>query len=69
MTNKGNIHNPESFLKNETHKFLWEFEIQTDYIISTRRPGLVIINKKKRTYRIVDFADHRIKLKENEKKD
>ena len=40
--------------------------------ISARRPDLIIINKKKRTCIIVDFAvpaDHRIKLKECEKKD
>ena len=47
--------------------------------MSARRPDLIIINnnnkkrkkKKKRTYKIVDFAvlaDHRIKLKESEKK-
>ena len=46
-------------------------------IIIIRRPDLIIINKKqktktKRTCKIVDFsvpADHRIKLKECEKKD
>ena len=46
--------------------------IHTDNLISTRRPDLIIINKKKRTCKIVDFAvpaDHRIKLKECEKKD
>ena len=46
--------------------------IHTDHLISARRPDLIIINKKKRTCRIVDFAvpaDHRIKLKECEKKD
>ena len=53
----------------------WDFEIQTDQLILARRPNLIIINrrkKKKRTCKIVDFAvstDHRIKLKENEKKD
>ena len=44
----------------------------TDHLISARRPDLIIINKKKRTCKIVDFAvpaDHRIKLKECEKKD
>ena len=45
-----------------------------DHLISTRSPDLIIINKKKkkRTYKIVDFAipdDHIIKLKECEKKD
>ena len=47
-------------------------EIQTDHLISARRPNLEIINKKKRTCRIMDFsllADDRVKLKENEKKD
>ena len=37
-----------------------------------QKTHLIIINKKKRTCRIVDFAvpaDYRIKLKENEKKD
>ena len=66
------MHNPESVLENETHKLLWDFDIQTDHLISARRPDLVIINKKNRTYRIVDFAvpaDHREKLKESEKLD
>ena len=39
-------------------------------LISARRPGLIIINKKKEN--LVDFAvsaEHRIKLKEWEKKD
>ena len=66
------MHNPVPVLENNTHKLLWDFDIQTDHLISARRPGLIIINKKKRTCKIVDFAapaDHRIKLKECEKKD
>ena len=66
------MHNPESVLKNETHKLQWNFEIQTDHLISASRPDLIIINKNERTSRIVDFtvlADHRVKLKENEKRD
>ena len=47
QTNKWYIHNPESVLQNETHKLLWDFEIQTDHLISTSRPDLVIINKKR----------------------
>ena len=38
------MHNLESVLKNKTHKPLWDFEIQTDYLILARRPDLVIIN-------------------------
>ena len=65
------MHNSAPILENNTHKLLWD--IHTDYLISARRPDLIIINnKKKRTCKIVDFdapADHRIKLKECEKKD
>ena len=63
------MHKPESVLENEMHKLLWDFEIQTDYQISTRPYNN---QQKKRTRRIVDFAvlaDHRVKLKESEKKD
>ena len=48
LTNKAYKHNPESVLENETHKLLWNFEIQTDHQISARRPDLIIINKKKK---------------------
>ena len=54
------------------HILLKNFEIQTDHLISTRRPDLVIINRKKRTIRIMDFtvpADHSVKFKEIEKRD
>ena len=55
------MYNPESILGNDSHKLLWDFEIQTDHLMSARRPNLIIINKKARTCRIVDFivtADH-----------
>ena len=71
-TNKWYMHKPAPVLENDTHKLLWDFDIHTDHLISARRPALIIINKKKRTCKIVDFsvpADHRIKLKECEKKD
>ena len=59
-------------IENNTNKLLWNFDVHTDQQISARWPDLIIINKKKRTCKIVDFAvlvDHRIKLKECEKKD
>ena len=70
-TNKWYMHNPTPVLENDTHKLLWDFNIQTDHRIPARRTDLIIINKKK-TCKIVDFAvlaDHRVKLKECEKKD
>ena len=66
------MHNPEPVLENSTHKLRWDFDIHTDRLISARRRDLIKINKKRRTCKIVDFAvpaDHRIKLKECEKKD
>ena len=65
------MQNPASVLENGTHKLLWDFDIQTDHLILARRP-IIIIYKIKRTCKIADFAvpaDHRIKLKESEKKD
>ena len=67
------MHNPAPILENDSHKLLWDFNIQTDHLIPARRPDLIIINKKKkRTCKIVDFsvpADHSIKQKVYEKKD
>ena len=71
-TSKWYMHNPAPILENNTHKLLWDFNGHTDHLISARRPDLIIINKKKRTCKIVNFAvpvDNRIKLKEREKKD
>ena len=70
-TNKWYIHIPASVPKNDTHKFQEDFDKETDHLILARRPDLIVINKKKRTWKIIDFAvlaDHRIKLKESEKK-
>ena len=40
-TTKWYLHNPESAPENETHKIPWDFEIQTDHLISgqTTSPG------------------------------
>ena len=46
-TNKWYMHHPASVQENETHKLLWDFDTQTDHLISTRQPGLIIIHKKK----------------------
>ena len=62
--------NPAPVLENDTHKLLWDFNIQTDHLIPVRRQDQK--KKKKRICKIVDFAvlaDHRINLKESEKKD
>ena len=70
------MHNLAALLENDTHKLLWDFDIHTDHLNSAGRQDLIIINNnnnnKKRICKNGDFAvpaDHRIKLKECEKKD
>ena len=46
--NKWYMLNPAPVLENDTHKLLWDFDIQTDHLISVRRPDLLIINKNKK---------------------
>ena len=46
--NKWYIHNPAPVLEKDTHELLWDFDIQTDHLISARRPDLIIIKKTKK---------------------
>ena len=47
---------PESDLENEDYKILWDFSIQTDHVKEARRPDLVVVDKKERSCKIIDFA-------------
>ena len=61
---------PESVLENEDCKMLLDFSIQTDNLIETQRPDLVVVDKKERSCKITDFAvpgDSRIEEKEKDK--
>ena len=65
------MHRLESFLENEVHKILWDFDIKLHHLISTRRQARVVI-KKKSTYQLADITvliDNRywLKVKEREK--
>ena len=42
------MHTPESIQENEKLKLFWDFQIQTDHLISARRPNLIIIHKKEK---------------------
>ena len=46
--NKWYMDNPTAVLENDPQKLLWFIDIQTDHLISARRPDLIIINKKKK---------------------
>ena len=49
-------HEPQSVLENEDYKILWDFSIQTDHVIEAWRPDLVVVDKKERSCKIIDFA-------------
>ena len=63
-------HEPESVLENEDYKILWDFSIQTDHVIEARRPDLIVVDKKERSCKMIDFTvpgDSRIEDKEKDK--
>ena len=63
-------HGLENVLENEDYKILWDFSIQTDHIIEAQGQDLIVVDKKRRTSKIVDFAvpgEIRSEEKEKEK--
>ena len=61
---------PENVLENEDYKIFCDFSVQTDHVIEARRPDLVVVDKKERSCKIIDFAvpgDSRIEEKEKDK--
>ena len=58
-------------MENYSWKMLWDFTIQTDHIIETKRPDMAIIDKTKNECKIIEFAcpfDTRVE-KEGERSD
>ena len=65
-------HCPPSVVENDEVKFLWNFNIWTDKVISARHPDIIVINKLDNTVQLIDVsipADCHIVSKENEKKE
>ena len=63
-------HELESVLENEDYKIFWDFSIQTDHVIEARRPDLVVVDKKERSCKMINFAvpgDSTIEEKEKDK--
>ena len=49
---------------------MWDFSIQPDHVTEARRPDLVVVDRKERSSKIIDFAvpgDSRIEEKEKDK--
>ena len=52
-TNKWYMHNLAPVLETDSHKLLWDFNIQTDHLIPARRPDLIIINKNRESAKLL----------------
>ena len=62
--------NPRVVIKNDKCKILWDFIVQTDHKIYGRRPNVIMVQKDKNLYQIIDFTcpyDGRLDTKELEK--
>ena len=62
----------ESVLERKKYQIFRDFEVQKDRQTQASIPDLILINKKKRNCRLVDFViqvDHRVKMKQCEELD
>ena len=48
---------------------LRDFSIKNDHIIELQRPDLFVVDKKRRTCKVIDFADSRDSRIENKEKE
>ena len=53
------MHNPAPVLENDSHKLLWDINIQTNLLIPARRPELIIINKKRESVKLSTLLSRR----------
>ena len=63
-------HCPEGAVKDDNVKLIWDINIQCDNVIEARRPDLILVDKKAKSYVIIGVAipgDCRIHEKEIEK--
>ena len=63
-------HNPDSVTENDFAKILWDFNIFVDYMLSARRPDIVIIDKVSALITMADVsipADKHLSAKEEQK--
>ena len=43
-------------MENDKYKILWDFTVQTDHEIHGRRPDVIVVQKDKNLFQIIDFA-------------
>ena len=55
------MHKPEPILENINHNILWEFEMEANHLIPTRRPDLALSNMKKELQWITELKSMKAK--------
>ena len=63
-------HCPERVVEEDDVKLIWDINVQCDNFMEARRPDLILVDKKAKTYVIINVAlpcDCRIREKEIEK--
>ena len=60
------MHNPAPIPENDAQKLLWNFDVNTDHLISAWRPDLMIMNK---SWEFAKLSSLLSQLEESEKKD
>ena len=53
-------HERQAVCENEEYKILWDFSIQSNNVIETRRLDMIIVEKKNNKCQNIDFAAHTI---------
>ena len=56
VSSKWYEHKPEEVIENDHVKLLWDLNIQTSTYIQARRPGVVVVDREKKTCNIIDIA-------------
>ena len=46
VESKSYEHQPDMVIENDSCKILWDFTVQTDHMITARRPDMIFIDKK-----------------------
>ena len=49
-------HEAEGAVENENVELLWNVTVQCDNIIEARRPDIVLVDKKEKSWMVVDIA-------------
>ena len=63
---------PENVTENDNCKSLWDFTIQSDHAVQPRRPDILVINKRGKTYQLINVAypaDRTVDIKEEKEID